>query len=61
LLAEENGEVRSDRFEKLIEVCLNVQKESFRTPIGGIFERVTMVLKQNIYFDKIDSVYQSLA
>lgn len=61
MLADENGEVRVDRFEKFIEVCLNVQRESFRSPIGGIFERVAMALKQNIYFDKIDSVYQTLA
>lgn len=60
LLADDHGEVKAERFEKLIEVCLKIQEESFRTPIGGIFERVVMALNQSLYYDKIESVYQSL-
>ena len=60
LLAEEGGEVTGERFQKLIEICLNIQRESFRIPIGGIFERVAMGVKHSIYADKIDSVFHSL-
>ena len=49
-----------ERFEKFIEVCLKIQEDSFKTPIGGIFERIVMGLKQTMYFDKIESINQPL-
>lgn len=37
LLTEEESKVNAERFEKFIEVCLKIQEDSFKTPIGGIF------------------------
>jgi len=45
--------VKEENFNILVEVCVNLYKESKKSAIGGIFERVIMGLKQALYYSKL--------
>jgi hypothetical protein len=59
---EENAELGVDQehFQTLVQVCLRVYDEAKRTPIGGIFERIVMGLKQALYYSKLEAACQPL-
>ena len=56
--AEDNRKdgIKEEYFNKLVEVCTGLYKESKKTAIGGIFERVVMGLKQSLYYSKLEAV-----
>lgn len=60
---EENKDdgIKEEYFNKLVEVCTNLYKETKKTAIGGIFERVVMGLKQALYYSKLEAVAEHVA
>ena len=51
-----NEGIQEANFHLMLIVCLNLYEEAKKTPIGGIFERVIMGLKQKLYYSKLQSI-----
>ena len=43
-----------ERFIETIKVGLALYEEAQKIPLGGIFERMSIMLKQRLYYDRID-------